>query len=393
MSNQLGEYFGQGIPTPPEKVSEIKELVSSLDYVGVEIEMEEAGRWPRLSLWHRGGDGSLRNNGMEIKFLSPYRGANVIKALEELRAAVADGASAIFNDRCSMHVHIDVRDLTIDQLRVLITNYVYFEPHMLAQIIPPTRRSNNFCVPYSQSSHKIATLGRMFHRETARELHNVIDNVCSKYDALNLQSIASFGSVEFRVFSGTFDYDTVLRQINLCLSFKDMARKGIVPLYSNRMALTDIHRLYLRKAFARHVSIYGDPPLGPSPQDLIIKGFTNVNLLHVPSETMIPRSKTEGMLQRALKNKILREGHRDTPKKKRLGGGIEHLLDIERQRAEARRRHVMNWDSVAAQTPAATLSRSIDDEIFNQVLNERPRQVPEPPPAVPPIPRPRRRED
>lgn len=302
----LGSLFNHGIPDPRQG-DMLSGLVSSLDYVGVEIEMEDARRWGSMPLWEISSDGSLRNGGMELKFARPYNGTHILSALDELDAA-SKRARATFNDRCSLHVHIDVRDLTMQELSIFLNNYAYFEPHIFATIVPPSRRSNNFCVPYSQSSHKLAMIGRAVSSGSARELRRVLES-CSKYDAVNLQAIQHFGSLEFRFFSGTTDKTEVLKAINLCLSFKEMARSGRLPTYTDRMSLTEAHHLYTKRMFAKYAIIYGSPPISGATDEMVKQGFMNVNLMHT-TDHPLPPAKTKGMVQRALANKIAREEER-----------------------------------------------------------------------------------
>ena len=101
------------------------ELVSST-LLGVEVEMEKAERLT-TTYWDAKEDGSLRDGGVEYVFGAPYGGGDAIKALEELDKLVTEKMKPSMSERTSTHVHVDVRDLTRDQLTSFILLYMVFE--------------------------------------------------------------------------------------------------------------------------------------------------------------------------------------------------------------------------------------------------------------------------
>ena len=77
------------------------------------------------SYWNITGDNSLRNNGVEFITL-PLKAFQIDKALQQLRFRT-NQFRADFSERTSTHVHMNIRDLTIDQIYNLTLLYITVE--------------------------------------------------------------------------------------------------------------------------------------------------------------------------------------------------------------------------------------------------------------------------
>lgn len=185
---------------PPKN---IRFIIQALNVaIGVEIEIENAAGNRRLNEligqhWITKEDGSLRNQGIELITPLGLRAYQVFPRLHKLLPGLeAEGCR--WSDRTSIHVHVNVQNLTLEQLNSYVILYLIFE-ESLFQFAAPTRRSNIFCVPLIDQN-----LG------DAVSFDRVIRNA-QKYSAMNLQCVRTFGSVEFRHLAGTFDaYKTCL---------------------------------------------------------------------------------------------------------------------------------------------------------------------------------------
>lgn len=164
---------------------------------GIEIEVENCLVVPGLSrMWEITEDPSLRNNGAEYR--SRY-GTRIYELWDMLRnfrdmvdtARKEHGKQFFdFSERTSIHVHLDVRNFTTDQLKNFIWLYILLE-NPLFKFADESRKHNVFCVPLRESN----MLGRYEHIQSYL-------NEWSRYCALNLQSVSKFGTVEFRHMSG-----------------------------------------------------------------------------------------------------------------------------------------------------------------------------------------------
>src|SRR3990167_2684205 len=92
-------------------------------HVGIEVEVENVSYInPNIPLcfWQITEDGSLRNHGKEFKtFPIPLQHAHV--ALEQLFQGLNPDID--FSHRTSIHVHMDIRGLTMSQLLGLLLTY------------------------------------------------------------------------------------------------------------------------------------------------------------------------------------------------------------------------------------------------------------------------------
>jgi hypothetical protein len=200
-------------------------------YVGIEVEVERVFRTGGILalndtyLWSNIEDGSLRNNGREFVSI-PVKGINIQFAINQLHSTLTKEKSCIgheFTDRTSVHVHMNVRDLTCKQLMNLILTYLVVEP-LLYEFVGGDRAKNIFCVPLTQSS-MLRDLAKMFYRLESKNDAALLDMFgrWQKYTGLNLTPVTNYGTIEYRHMCGTCD-ETVLSQwLNLILAIKNFA--------------------------------------------------------------------------------------------------------------------------------------------------------------------------
>ena len=147
--------------------------------IGIEVEVENMWKQapaPEL-YWDAKEDHSLRNNGLEFTSI-PLRGYQIEYALDYLNMLIKNsGNEPDFSPRTSIHVHLNVRDMTWSQLKVLVLLYSIFERHFF-HIAGTKRESSVFCVPLYKSV-KHSTLSKLEH----------ITTMWSKYNALNLGTV------------------------------------------------------------------------------------------------------------------------------------------------------------------------------------------------------------
>ena len=96
-------------------------------YIGVEVEIENVISVGSISqkLWHSVEDGSLRNGGIEFKTPGVIRVKYIEYALRNLFQNLNPDID--FSIRTSIHVHQDVRGMTLKQFLCLILTYLTVE--------------------------------------------------------------------------------------------------------------------------------------------------------------------------------------------------------------------------------------------------------------------------
>lgn len=209
----LAERLGIGVTMskwnrPLKNRPDIPEITSDT-LIGLEIEVEQAIMTgaPLEKVWTITNDGSLRNNGAE--FVSrPIRASAAPSALVNLMEEVLDRNHAAFTMRTSIHVHMNVLDMTLEQYQAVVLLYSVFEP-LFYQYAGRGRWKNIYCVPITET-----TLLNGFVRRQLR-------TQWLKYTGLNLRRVGDLGTIEFRHLAGTEDVARICNWINLITTLKE----------------------------------------------------------------------------------------------------------------------------------------------------------------------------
>lgn len=212
-----------GLRTDVQRVS-THPLVVGTGRVGVEVELENA-RPLRLHYWNSIRDGSLRNSGQEYVMKQPIGGEDLFNAVKELDT----GLSRTHPDaswRCSTHVHVDIRDLTVPQFKRFMLLYVMYEGVIFA-CSGAHRYQNNFCPAYGFAQEMIIRLSKVWDKDGNNFLRSINTAGRSgsrdKYSSLNLLPMFTQGSVEFRGSEPKYTKGKLLRLCNRLLSLKEFA--------------------------------------------------------------------------------------------------------------------------------------------------------------------------
>lgn len=217
MSTNIGKSVGMDADIH-EYVTSSQIVFQSL--VGVEIELENVPSKifeHDFKFWYTKQDGSLRGDSVELVFKSPLAGKSIVDALIEVEKYIRDnGITPDTNDRTSVHVHVDVRDMVYDQLYKMSVLYALFE-RPLFKYAGEDRKSNVFCMSLEQGQSQL----KAFHLIPTKQSEAVRIN--DRYSALNLSAITRFGSIEFRLHRGEWRAAPILRWVNILLSMKKAA--------------------------------------------------------------------------------------------------------------------------------------------------------------------------
>jgi hypothetical protein len=233
-------------------------LVLGIDRVGVEIELENLselgfGRTSRrLVYWDAVTDGSLRNNGVEFITKGDGVGGDVLyKAAVELDAFLKE-LRPDPSWRCSTHIHVDVRDFSLAQLKLFTLAYAYFERFLFKES-GWQRYKSNFCVPLGVAQEQIETLSDLFQYSDIDQFMIHANQHWSKYTALNLSVVNTFGTFEFRMPQPTYKTMDLIKTSNRFLALKRVAKAwtGDQVGFIEYLSTTDI-RLIFQKSVGRN---------------------------------------------------------------------------------------------------------------------------------------------
>lgn len=134
MEQTVSDYFGCKLPAAKGRKTNSGLLV------GLEIELEKLQLLRNPAGWKVEKDGSLKDDGLE--FTLPVWHNYAEEWLNELFSCFdkAEGTP-----RCSVHIHANITDFTLDQVKALILLYTIFEKPLYR--FSGKRWNNIYCVP------------------------------------------------------------------------------------------------------------------------------------------------------------------------------------------------------------------------------------------------------
>lgn len=217
--------------------------------VGIEIECEgKKLKEVATEVWHSEDDGSLRGvypeSRAEYVLNKPIPLATVVSAMEELNHFLKN-SEIDFSFRTSVHVHVNVLDLTEDQLKSFIYTYLLLE-EVLFNYCGNSRKANRFCLRISDADGILEILNNIFRNGWAKIKGLREDNV--RYAAINLASINKYGSVEFRGMRGTIDTNVINTWATALVSIRNYACH-----HENVLSVHDEYVKLGAEAFMEHV--------------------------------------------------------------------------------------------------------------------------------------------
>lgn len=248
------------------------QIVDKNTYLGIEVEIENVLKYNQVSpYWTMIEDGSLRNQGREF-ITPPIRAWRIEQALSTLFNQEIN-KDIDFSERTSIHIHMNIRTLTVKQLEALVVTYLVFEK-VLFNYVGNDRYNNIFCVPIVETD-----IGEnLFDLITNQKLN--ID--WQKYTALNLLPILQKGTIEFRHMNGTEDIKRIITWINLILSLKKFALQKSPEYIWERVSTlntTSEYRLFGEEVFGEYIQLLWNQDYNEAVSDCItyVKQFCITN--------------------------------------------------------------------------------------------------------------------
>lgn len=191
-------------------------------YIGLEKELEsmEMIRWPdSIKYWRVDEDGSLRNNGRELKFTKPLKNNGIILAIKELDKLFKNNFSTPTHSiRTSDHFHVNIRDFNEEELKNLHQNIMVLEQTLFnLGKLKFDRKHNPYCIP---------------HWVYFQEYTNAFpgESISSYFELpkyLSMGFNARFGTIEFRMFESSTTITEILRRINTLLELVDNSKHTV----------------------------------------------------------------------------------------------------------------------------------------------------------------------
>ena len=223
--------------------------------MGMELEIENwefSGAEAPVG-WSFTTDGSLRGESVEA-ITKPTKQKFLPELLKDFYSKYKITQDN-YSDRCSVHVHVNCQDLTIEQVQMVALTYQVME-NMLLAFVGHDRAINVFCVPWSQCTMSHAMVSNMASDGTDHVVRN-----WQKYTALNLLPLREYGTVEFRHLHGTCDMDVITKWLNLIgciINYATTTSK--VDFYDviSNINTTSAYKAFIQQVFGEYHIILAD---------------------------------------------------------------------------------------------------------------------------------------
>jgi hypothetical protein len=179
-------------------IREIYSLNKTFGDIGIEIEMEGDKPFPEGDVsdainWRAETDGSLRGYSKEYVINNPITINQVSSHLNNLRALLKlSGCKIIYSFRAGVHVHINVQELTVNQMATFACLYWCLEK-ALVKYCGSQREGNHFCLRAEDAEYSVYLLGEAISKNMA-----FLDTDNIRYASMNLRAMPRYGSIEFR---------------------------------------------------------------------------------------------------------------------------------------------------------------------------------------------------
>lgn len=221
--------------------------------VGIEVELE-GGRPSQVGTsWMVVQDGSL-SDGYECVLKAPVGREFVNEALEGLYGVLSsEGVIAKSSVRTSVHVHINVQEMSLVELATFLTLYLIFE-ELLVDSCGDGRQGNLFCLRTCDAEFSLSRLIGAISRNRLEELNT--DEL--RYSAVNLKALADYGSLEFRSLRSPVSggaKEVVSNWVGTLLAIKDGSKLFKDPVEVVGELSKDGYSNFLEKIFGN----YSDP--------------------------------------------------------------------------------------------------------------------------------------
>jgi hypothetical protein len=173
------------------------------------------------SYWKIVGDASVVDGGELVSppLVGDEWAEQVTKACRALRSAEAS-----VNQRCGLHVHLEVRGFRGYAIRRVYTAW-YENQSLIHQLVSPSRRNGRFCVDIDRFDLDTLRERRMLTRDEVRHGLTFLE----RYKAINGQAYPRYGTLEVRLHQGTMSAKKILAWSELCRSIFTWAKETDVP--------------------------------------------------------------------------------------------------------------------------------------------------------------------
>lgn len=187
---------------------------------GVELEVE-GSNFPKEAAvpgWKMVPDGSLRN-GIEFVLAAPQGTLALKESLSVMEKAFAEAKTKrVYSFRTSTHVHVNVSNLSLTQVKSIVALYYMFE-NQYTSYCAKHRQGNRFCLRLREAESIVSIVSNFISTERIPSADG------AKYMALNLAPLNKYGTLEFRTLEGTDDWAKIYTWVRCLLRLRKVGKE------------------------------------------------------------------------------------------------------------------------------------------------------------------------
>ncbi len=163
----------------------------------------------------------------KVEFVSPICTYADIETLQQLVRELRAGG-AMVNASCGIHVHVDASSHTVGTLRNIV-NIMAAKEDLLYKALQVNVLRENYCQKADTrfleelNTRRPVTMDALEKMWYNGENGRIYHYHTSRYHALNLHSVFTKGTIEFRLFNSTLHAGEIKSYIQLCLAISHQA--------------------------------------------------------------------------------------------------------------------------------------------------------------------------
>lgn len=203
--------------------------------------------------------GATSNREYAVEFVSPICQYEDIETIQELVRKLRT-AGAKVNDSCGIHVHVDASPHSVKTLKNIV-NIMAAKEDLLYKSLDVYPDRQRYC-----KKADIRFLDEMNHRKPKSMVqfeaiwynghtgrHDHYDS--TRYHGLNLHSVFSKGTIEFRLFNSTLHAGKVKAYIQLCLA---ISHQALIQKGATRHRTQSTNEKYTFRTWLLRLGMIGD---------------------------------------------------------------------------------------------------------------------------------------
>ena len=203
--------------------------------------------------------GESRNAAYAVEFVSPICKYEDIETIQELIRKLRS-AGAKVNSSCGIHIHIDATPHDVKTLRNIV-NIMAAKEDLLYKSLKVDVHREHYCAKAdtrfldelnAKRPTSMDTLESIWYNgRSGRNYH--YDE--SRYHGLNLHSVFSKGTIEFRLFNSTLHAGEIKSYIQLCMA---ISHQALVQKSASRIKTQSSNEKYTFRVWLLRLGLIGD---------------------------------------------------------------------------------------------------------------------------------------